>query len=176
MKALASLATLFVIFVLVLALNAAPFLPQDSSPQLHPGKRALLRNGCTQCHSVGGGTVVGPDLKNAAAKYDRATLALWPQDSHVVYQKLGRKPANGGFQTMPILRTDAKEAEQIADFLVSVGKQRNEPQVAGTQDDDVIVAARGCRGRGACRHRARGQQCGKCAGECPRCGCGRGRG
>jgi cytochrome c551/c552 len=174
MRTLASLATLT---LLVLALHATATLPQDAAPPMHPGKRALLRNGCTQCHSVGGGTVVGPDLKQAAAKYDRATLALWPQDSHVVYQKLGRKPANGGFQTMPILRTDQKDAEAIADYLVTVGRQANAPQFAGTPaEEEVIAAAPGCRGRGCCGGRRRGQQCGKCAGDCPRCPCSRGRG
>jgi cytochrome c551/c552 len=47
---------------------------------------ALFKSKCTTCHSIGKGTVVGPDLKNVHKKYDEAWLKSWITSSQTKVQ------------------------------------------------------------------------------------------
>ena len=58
-----------VIPVLLLAAGAAPAGAQDAAQ--------FFRQNCTSCHTIGGGRLVGPDLKNVTARRDRAALATF---------------------------------------------------------------------------------------------------
>jgi cbb3-type cytochrome oxidase cytochrome c subunit len=45
------------------------------------GRRAFIRNGCHNCHTVGGvGTPIAPDLSRVGAKYRADYLARWLRD------------------------------------------------------------------------------------------------
>lgn len=52
---------------LLLLIAAAPALAQDPVQ--------FFRQNCASCHTIGGGRLVGPDLKDVAARRDRAWLA-----------------------------------------------------------------------------------------------------
>ena len=91
---------------------------------LHKRGKQLFDASCLVCHSIGAGRVVGPDLKELTARYDRAAVLQWMLDPDAVYKERGRKPVNAGFSTMPASRLNRDDAEAIADFLlVSAGKE-----------------------------------------------------
>ncbi len=80
--------------------------------------------GCASCHSLGGGVVVGPDLRTATAKYDHDTLVQWIESPESIYQARHRRPLNPGFSEMPDLGVPGSEAEAIADYLADPGDKR----------------------------------------------------
>ncbi len=84
------------------------------------GHDTMEKLGCGDCHSVGGGVVVGPDLKNAASKFDRDTLVKWIEDPDAIYAARHRHPLNSGFSEMPNLGVNEHDAEDIADYLTTV--------------------------------------------------------
>jgi mono/diheme cytochrome c family protein len=57
---------------------------------ISPGERIFLGAGCTACHTVGRGRLVGPDLQGARARHDRAWLKRWLADPPAM---LARDPA-----------------------------------------------------------------------------------
>ena len=59
----------------LLALLLATPLPAQTSEAV-----GFFRQNCTTCHTIGGGRLTGPDLKNVTQKKDRAWLAQFLQD------------------------------------------------------------------------------------------------
>ena len=100
--------------------TAAP--PPAAARPNSDGARAFASAGCTACHSIGGGAVVGPDLRDVAKRYERAELVQWMQDSGVLYAKRAG-PRNAGFPLMPALHVSDVEAQRIADYLIAGGAQ-----------------------------------------------------
>lgn len=84
------------------------------------GREAMDKLGCGDCHSIGKGVLVGPDLRLAAAKYDHYTLVQWIEDPQSIYAARHRHPLNDGFPEMPGLQITAEEAEAIATYLDQV--------------------------------------------------------
>lgn len=84
------------------------------------GPDVMAKLGCGDCHSVGGGVVVGPDLGQAAAKYDHQTLVKWIEDPQAIYAARHKHPLNRGFPEMPNLEVKTEDAEAIADYLASI--------------------------------------------------------
>lgn len=62
-------------FLLVLAF-AAPIVAQEPA--------AFFKQNCMSCHTVGGGRLAGPDLKDVTQRRDKAWLANWLQNPKVV--------------------------------------------------------------------------------------------
>ncbi len=90
----------------------------------HRGADAFHQLGCGDCHSLGGGVVVGPDLRAAAGKYDRDTLVQWIEDPESIYSRRQHRPLNPGFSEMPNLGVTAGDAEAIAEYLGAGDKQQ----------------------------------------------------
>ncbi len=84
------------------------------------GQAMLAKHGCTACHSVGEGRVVGPDLNGVGSRYDRATLLLWLSDPQALYRQRGRKPVNDGHPEMPAPGMTQADAEAVADYLMTL--------------------------------------------------------
>lgn len=101
--------------------QSAPPEPSHAGPQYEQGERALGELGCLGCHSVGGGDMVGPDLRLAGERLDRDTLAAFIADPEAVYKARGRRPLNQGFSEMPALGVDPQQADAIAAYLRHVG-------------------------------------------------------
>lgn len=68
-------ATLFFLPPL-LAILAAPSPAQEPTPEA----RIYFQSRCVACHTIGGGRLVGPDLKDATARQDRAWLERFIRD------------------------------------------------------------------------------------------------
>jgi mono/diheme cytochrome c family protein len=58
--------------LITMAVLAAPLLAQEPA--------AYFKQNCANCHTVGGGRLAGPDLKDVAQRRDRTWLAQWLQD------------------------------------------------------------------------------------------------
>lgn len=105
--------------------RAGPPEPEHIGAANERGERAMSDLGCTGCHSIGGGRVVGPDLKDVASKYDHATLVKWITDPDAIYRARGKKPLNKGYSEMPSLGVREQDADAIAGYLLGVaGKER----------------------------------------------------
>ncbi|MBC8329728.1 MAG: c-type cytochrome [Planctomycetes bacterium] len=61
---------------LLAALLAPPLLAQGSTPEAE----IFFKSNCTACHTIGGGRLVGPDLKDVTLRQDRAWLAKFIVD------------------------------------------------------------------------------------------------
>ena len=64
--------TRFVCSLLLLAVAAGAQAQQPPA--------AYFKQNCATCHTIGGGRLTGPDLKDATQRRDRAWLARWLQD------------------------------------------------------------------------------------------------
>jgi mono/diheme cytochrome c family protein len=84
------------------------------------GHDAMGKLGCSDCHSIGGGVVIGPDLRFAATKYDHDVLVRFIEDPQTIYAARHQHPLNQGFSDMPRLDVSAEDAEAIAAYLDSV--------------------------------------------------------
>lgn len=82
---------------------------------------AISDAGCMGCHSLGGGRILGPDLKGIASKYDYPTLVQWIRDPEPIYRARGKKPLNPGYEEMPALDVNEQDANAIAVYLLSLG-------------------------------------------------------
>lgn len=60
------------LLILVLAAAASAVAQQDPA--------ALFRQNCAGCHTIGGGRLTGPDLKDVGQRRDRAWLTQWVQN------------------------------------------------------------------------------------------------
>ncbi|MFN2441978.1 MAG: c-type cytochrome [Thermoanaerobaculia bacterium] len=89
------------------------------------GRRFYVAAGCHQCHTIGAGTLVGPDLLEGVCKYDEAFLVRWILDTDSIYTELGMEAVNPGFPRMPAAGVGPDEALLIARYLESF------PQPAG---------------------------------------------
>ena len=58
--------------LITMAVLTAPMLAQEPA--------AYFKQNCANCHTVGGGRLAGPDLKDVAQRRDRTWLAQWLQD------------------------------------------------------------------------------------------------
>jgi len=84
------------------------------------GQSLLAKHGCTACHSVGEGRVVGPDLSGVGSRYDRASLMLWLHDPESLYRARGRKPINPGHPEMPAPGMTQGDAEAVTGYLLTL--------------------------------------------------------
>ncbi|HEY7518107.1 MAG TPA: cytochrome c [Methylomirabilota bacterium] len=83
---------------------------QESAALVEEGRRAFVRNGCHDCHTVGRmGTPVARDLTRVGAKYDAPYIARWLRDpGHI-------RPSTH----MPGLELTDSDIEALAAFLAA---------------------------------------------------------
>ncbi len=99
-----------------------------------------FKQNCATCHTVGGGRLVGPDLKDATQRKDRAWLARWLQDPKALID-VGDPYArqllqeSGGIMMPTVPGMNASMANQILDLLESESKLPRS-QFAGSQVSD----------------------------------------
>lgn len=84
--------------------------PKGAAPS---GEQLFTRKGCIGCHTLkgheGADGQLGPDLSKLAKERDKAFLVPWIQDPQA------QKPGTA----MPSLGLSLKEAEALADYLLS---------------------------------------------------------
>ncbi|HWR35904.1 MAG TPA: c-type cytochrome [Clostridia bacterium] len=104
-----------------------------------------FRQSCASCHTVGGGRLVGPDLKNVTQRKDRAWLAQFIQapksviDSGDAYAVQLQRDAQG--VVMPTLGLDTARTQALLD-LIDAESKLPKSQFAGTQISDRPFTAR----------------------------------
>jgi mono/diheme cytochrome c family protein len=96
--------------------------PIDSPPEqamVVTGERLFVSKGCSACHTLGKGPLVGPDLLGIIPQRGFDYLVQWLQDPEAIYVELGTRPINEGFPPMPAMNVSREEAVSIATFLLS---------------------------------------------------------
>ena len=63
---------------MILALAAFP--SRAGAQDISEGEKHFTEKGCTACHTIGGGDLVGPDLAGVTARRDKAWLTRWIQE------------------------------------------------------------------------------------------------
>jgi mono/diheme cytochrome c family protein len=89
------------------------------------GKELFVSSGCSSCHSLGQGLVLGPDLLDVSEKYSRDVLVLWMTNSDEIYRYFGRRPLAAGNPDMPNLGLPEPDARLVAEYLVSLEQHRS---------------------------------------------------
>jgi hypothetical protein len=85
------------------------------SYQQEQGRQAFMRLGCANCHLAGG----APSLEGVGRKYTREQFIEWVGNPDVVYQRVGKKPINAGYQPMPRLKATHDELVSLSYFLAA---------------------------------------------------------
>ncbi len=110
--------TLAVLFLFIVAAAGVAFA--EAPAQASDGE-TLFKQKCAACHTIGGGKLVGPDLKGVTGRRDRAWLARWIKEPDKVLAE-GDETARQLFEQynkipMPNLGlTDSEVAALIAYF------------------------------------------------------------
>jgi cytochrome c551/c552 len=107
-----------------LLLSSTVFLGVDIFAQVDAekadlGKDLFIQNRCVNCHTIGRGTFVGPDLAGISSKYSKDEIKQWIQNPQQVYQAKGKMPINEGYPPMPPLQVPQAHIDVIADYLFS---------------------------------------------------------
>ena len=113
-------------------LSAAPLLGQEPA--------AYFKTNCMNCHTVGGGRLAGPDLKDVTQRRDKAWLVQWMQSPRAVLdsgdpyaQKLLQD--SRGVVMPPVAGMNPQLAAQLVDLLDAESKLPRS-QFAGVQMSD----------------------------------------
>lgn len=91
--------------------------PRAAAPS--QGEQLFHASGCTGCHTIGAGVLVGPDLRGVAQRRARALIAQFIEDPDLVYRLHGGTPLNAGYEHMPPLGVSNRDANVLADYLVA---------------------------------------------------------
>jgi cytochrome c551/c552 len=83
------------------------------------GKDLFIQNRCVNCHTIGRGKFVGPDLAGISNKYSKDEIKQWIENPQLVYRAKGKMPINEGYPPMPPLQVPQDHIDVIADYLFS---------------------------------------------------------
>jgi mono/diheme cytochrome c family protein len=123
-------------YVALLAITVILLSPLPISAQSAPDQ---FRQSCASCHTIGGGRLVGPDLKNVTQRKDRQWLTQFVQnpksviDSGDAYAQQLQRDAHG--IVMPTLGVDSARAQALLDLIEAESKLPRS-QFAGVQVSD----------------------------------------
>jgi cytochrome c551 len=107
-----------------LLLSSTVFLGVDIFAQVDAGKSDLgkdqfIQNRCVNCHTIGRGKFVGPDLAGVGSRYSKDEIKQWIENPQLVYRAKGKMPINDGYPPMPPLQVPQDDIDVIADYLFS---------------------------------------------------------
>ena len=99
--------------------NVAHFVTTKLYRPIDAGERTYLRVGCTSCHTIGKGKLIGPDLAGVTDRRDDAWLKRWLKDppSMLATDPVARKLLEEYLAPMPSYGLTDKEVNRILDFL-----------------------------------------------------------
>ncbi len=118
--------------LIALAALAAPLVAQEPAP--------YFKQNCMSCHTVGGGRLAGPDLKDVTQRRDKAWLVQWIQnpkgvlDSGDPYAQKLLQDSRGVVMT-PAAGINPQLASELVDLLEAESKLPRS-QFAGVQISD----------------------------------------
>ena len=128
----------------LLLLFASPAFPQEAAD--------FFRQNCVSCHTIGGGRLTGPDLKNVTQRKDRAWLAQFVQGPQAVIDRadpyaLKLQEEARGVVMPTISGMDKARAEALLNMIDAESKLAKS-QFAGLQiSDRPFTAADVAQGR-----------------------------
>lgn len=128
---------LAIISSLVIWQSSATAQMQNQSIDNMTGEELFIQNRCVRCHTIGRGRFVGPDLKGVGTRYSKDEIVKWIENPQLVYQEKGKMPFNEGYPPMPPMKVPPLQAEQIADYVLSVKTAENGAK-AGVISGQVI--------------------------------------
>lgn len=99
--------------------SAAMTVGIEGPPIEGAGRKVFVESGCHRCHTVGAGPLVGPDLVDAAVRYQQEFLVRWILDPEGIYRELGVQSVNPVYPPMPPSAVSDDEALLIARYLAS---------------------------------------------------------
>lgn len=106
------------LFSLMVCLGTGVFA-QVGTARADSGRDLFIQNRCVNCHTIGRGKFVGPDLAGISAKYSKDEIKQWIQNPQQVYQSQGKMPINEGYPPMPPLQVPEGQVDSIAEYLLS---------------------------------------------------------
>jgi mono/diheme cytochrome c family protein len=119
------------VVAIILLSSPSPIAAQSAADQ--------FRQSCASCHTIGGGRLVGPDLKNVTQRRDRQWLTQFVQkpksviDNGDAYAQQLQREAQG--IVMPTLGVDGPRAQALLDLIEAESKLLRS-QFAGVQVSD----------------------------------------
>jgi len=81
------------------------------------GKDLFIENRCANCHTIGKGRFVGPDLYGVHKNYTKEELITWMMNSQDIYTSKGKSPINEGYPPMPPMNVNPDHAIKIYEYL-----------------------------------------------------------
>jgi mono/diheme cytochrome c family protein len=102
---------------------------------------ALFHEKCSPCHTIGGGRLLGPDLKGVAAVRDHAWLAkfIYAPDRSLASDDpiANRLLKEYGGVAMPNLGLSHSQVDELIAFLAGSSPQKSTPHLAGATEAAV---------------------------------------
>ena len=106
----------FRIVILIIFIFPLFFISETNAQQIS-GKELFLSNRCANCHTIGRGKFVGPDLYEVAKRYSKQEIITWMLNSQDIYKQKDKMPVNKGYPPMPPMNVAPEQAELIYDYL-----------------------------------------------------------
>jgi mono/diheme cytochrome c family protein len=99
--------------------NVAHYVTKKLYRPIDAGERVYLRVGCTSCHTIGKGKLIGPDLAGVTDRRDAGWLKRWLKDppSMLATDETARKLLEEYLAPMPSYGLTDKEVNLVLDFL-----------------------------------------------------------
>jgi nitrite reductase (NO-forming) len=99
--------------------NLSFYVTQKLYRPIDPGERTYLRVGCTSCHTLGKGKLIGPDLAGVTDRRDEAWLKRWLKDppSMLATDETARKLLEEFQAPMPSYGLTDREIDLLLKFL-----------------------------------------------------------
>lgn len=98
---------------------------------IDPGEKTYLRVGCTSCHTIGKGKLIGPDLAGVTKRRDREWLRKWLADppSMLATDETARKLLEEFLTPMPSYGLTPREVDLLLGYLETLPPA---PETAGS--------------------------------------------
>ena len=109
----------FLILLCMIISSCKEIQAQDKDTTQLSGKELFIQHRCVRCHTIGRGRFVGPDLAGVSSRYSKDDIKKWIENPQEIYQSKGKMPLNEGYPPMPPLNIPPKEAELIAQYLLT---------------------------------------------------------
>ncbi len=110
----------------------------ETSQGINTGRELFIKNRCVNCHTIGRGRFVGPDLTGIGSRYSKDEIEQWITNPQLIYRSEGKMPLNDGYPPMPPLEISGDDAEMISDYLLSYKGQKSVDKTGGIIKGEVI--------------------------------------
>jgi mono/diheme cytochrome c family protein len=125
-----------------IAVSILLVLPRNAAAQLAD---PFFQQNCTACHTIGGGRLIGPDLKDAVQQKDRAWLEHFIQDPEAVLNSgdsyaLQLKMDAGGIVMPKMPGVTPEMAKALMDLIEAKSKLPNSGGAAATVIEPPFTA------------------------------------